>query len=415
MLTRRALAAAAVAASLAGVTALTPVAQAAPREQAAPRVQAAVIAAGRPVARPVSRISPFAWPQLLKDLRAAWQITHGEGATVAFVGTGINPSTPGLVGKVTVGPSYGHAPGFRSNPLDSLIASAVAGQGPSSGNPYGTIGLAPRARVLSLQLASIVPDHTWEANEARAIRYAARHGAQVIYLDLSSPNDDTGLDSAVQYALARNVVVVASGFRWPGLSKGTAMFPNSLPGVLTGLAVPVTGEPATCSGSYSAPPRGSALVAAPARDILATSAGGNLYSLCYYAAADVWLTSTAVLIKAVFPRLAPSLVAQAIAMSARDQPRGFSPAIGFGMINPVGALHLAASLQHAAIAARPGPGSADPAARLGGGPAPGPVRAVRHSPLLLGACGGAVAAGALLLVAVAVAARRRRQARVRIS
>ena len=402
MLTRRAVAAAAAAACLAGVTALGPAAQAV---QAAPAVPAA--------ARPGSpRISPVAWSQLIKDLRGAWQITHGDGVTVAFVGAGIDPATPGLHGKVTSGPRFGR--GHLGSMLeDSLIAASVAGQGPS-GNAFGTVGMAPNARVLSLRVPWGAPDGVWQSDEARAIRYAVKHHASVIFLDLLGTGDQPVLDSAVQAAQARGAVLVAASYRWRGLSRGAAMFPSSLPGVLTATPKTLPSQPGSCPGGYPLPASGSFLVVAPSGGIAVSSASGSQYELCG-PTADVWLTSTAALIKSMYPRLAPSLVAQAIARSARDEPRGFSPAIGFGVINPVGALHAAATLQHVPATARPGPGSADPAARLGGGPAPGPVRALRHPPLSLGAYGGAVAAGVVLLVAAAMLARRRRQARVRIS
>jgi membrane-anchored mycosin MYCP len=406
VLTRRAFAAAAAAACLAGATVLTPAAQ------AAPAVPAAATASARPGAHGGSRISPVAWSQLIKDLRGAWQITHGDGVTVAFVGAGIDPATPGLHGKVTTGPRFGH--GHLGSMLeDSLIAASVAGQGPS-GNAFGTVGMAPNARVLSIRVPWGAPDGVWQSDEAQAIRYAVKHHASVIYLDSLGTGDQPVLDSAVQSAQARGAVLVAASYRWRGLSRGTAMFPSSLPGVLTATPKMLPSQPGSCPGGYPLPARGSFLVVAPSGGIAVSSASGSQYELCG-PTADVWLTSTAVLIKSMYPRLAPSLVAQAIARSARDEPRGFSPAIGFGVINPAGALHAAALLQQVPVAARPGPGSADPAARLGGGPALGPVRALRHPPLRLGADGGAVAAGVVLLAAAAVLARRRRQARVRIS
>jgi hypothetical protein len=412
VLTRRAAVASAVAACLVWMTALAPPALAVPRASAAGNGPARPGVSGGPVGSSGHGIGQAADIQLVKDLRAAWQITRGEKVTVAFVGLGVDPATPGLTGKVTTGPRFGGA-GSGSNLPESLTAAAIAGQGPSASNPYGTAGIAPSARVLSLRIRWDAPDTIWQANEARAIRYAVGHGARVIYLEQGGASDFAALDSAVQAAVSKNVVVVASGYRWPGLTRDTALFPNSLPGVITDSAVPLPGQ-VSCPGHYLPPPKGSFLVVAPANDIVVTAASGGVYSLCYDVAADVWLTSTAVLIKSVFPHLPPSLVDRAIAMSARDHPRGgFNPVIGFGMINPVGALHAAASLAHVPIAARPGSG-ADPAARFAAGPPPGAVAAVRNSPVLLAAYAGAIVAGAALIV-VAVLARRRRQGRVRIS
>jgi hypothetical protein len=414
VLTRRAAAASAVAACLLSMTALAPAALAAPGVRAAGTVPSRPGAPIRPGARGGTGIGAGTAVQLVKDVRAAWQITKGAGVTVAFVGTGVDPATPGLAGKVTTGPRFGAGP-HASKLAESLIAAAVAGEGPSASNPYDAVGIAPRARVLSLQIPLSAADGEWQLADARAIRYAVKHGAQVIYVEVTGPGDLDTLDSAVQAAIAKNVLVIPSGFRWPGLGRGTALFPNSLPGVLTDSAVTLPGLAFSCRGSYLLPPKGSFLVVTPANDIVVTAASGNAYSLCDDAAADAWLTSTAALIKAVFPHLPPGLVARAIAMSARDHPRGgFNPTLGFGMINPVGALRAAASLAHVPIAARPGSG-ADPAARLAAGPPPGAVAAVRHSPVLLAAFAAAIVAGAALIATAAVLARRRRQGRVRMS
>ncbi len=407
MLTRRAVAGGAAAACLAGVTVLAPAAAAAPRARTVPDTPGAVAGHGG------NTFTPAAAVQLIKDLHGAWQITHGGGATLAIVGPPVDPATPGLAGKVTSGPLFGHGR-TASGLTDSLMAAAVAGQGVSSSTPYGNIGMAPGARVLSLPVPWYALD--WVEDEARAIRYAVKQHARVIYVALVAEGGTPVIDSAVHAALARNVVVIASSYRWPALSPGTALYPTSVPGVLTAGAVVLPGRPPGCPGRYRPPAAGSFPVVAPANEIPVVSAGGSIYSLCYDAAADVWLTSTMLMIKAMFPDLPPALAERALAISARRPPRGgFSPGTGFGMINPVGALRAAASLQHVPLVAHPGAGAADPAVRLAAGPVPGTIRAVRHAPLLLGAYTGAIGAGvALLAAAAAVAGRRRRQREVRV-
>ena len=88
----------------------------------------------------------------------------------------------------------------------------------------------------------------------------------------------------------------------------------------------------------------------------------------------------------------------AIAVSARDHPRaGYSTRTGFGLINPLGALHESAALARLPLTAVPGPQVAAPGARLAAGPAPGVIHAVHHSTRKLAGLTGVMAAGLILL------------------
>jgi hypothetical protein len=66
------------------------------------------------------------------------------------------------------------------------------------------------------------------------------------------------------------------------------------------------------------------------------------------------------------------LVARALATSARDRPAGgYSPAEGFGVIDPGGALAQAGRLAALRTVAASGPGTVSPAATFATGAAPG--------------------------------------------
>jgi hypothetical protein len=79
-------------------------------------------------------------------------------------------------------------------------------------------------------------------------------------------------------------------------------------------------------------------------------------------AGSAWIAGTAALIKSAYPHLAPALVARAIAISARDHPRGgYNIKIGFGLINPFGALLAAGKLARLSATASPAGGRRSPA------------------------------------------------------
>jgi membrane-anchored mycosin MYCP len=169
--------------------------------------------------------------------RQVWPLTEGAGVTVAVVDSGVQASVPDLRGVVLRGKDMlgraGNGDVDYATGQDghgTAVAVMIAGQGYGT----GTIGIAPRARILPVHV--IYPDIGLEVIPALAagIRYAASHGAKVINVSIGStvPSAtwcDPGLQDAIAYALAHNVVVVAAA--------GDANISGSGPG-----------EPASCAG-----------------------------------------------------------------------------------------------------------------------------------------------------------------------
>ena len=106
------------------------------------------------------------------------------------------------------------------------------------------------------------------------------------------------------------------------------------------------------------------------------------------------------------------MVARALALSARDHPAGgYRTTVGFGLINPAGALREAGLLRGMRTVAAPGRGVAGPSSRLLPAEVPG-VAAGGQS--VLTAAGPAVEFGAgvaLIVAAFGVRARWRPRAR----
>jgi Subtilase family len=366
---------------------------------------------GHPAAHRASGFSRAAGTQLVRDLRDAWQISRGQGVTIALISSGVDASAPGLAGKVTRGPAFGPVPSETIAP-GTVLASVMVGSGPNGGNPTGTLGLAPGARILALRINERTRSSTgWQRDVGLAINYAVAHGAKVIYVDGINPVGGTTLDAAVQHAESRNVVVICEEYRPRGYSAGSAMYPDDLPGVLGAASVVVPGltQPPPRKGPPS-PANAAVVVSAPANVLNATGPAGAGYFVFNDYSAVAWLTATVAIIKSVYPSLPPAQVAGALALSARDHPpSGYTSKLGFGMINPIGALREAAKLRSVPAVAAAGPGVADPSARFLPGPAPGAVVAVRHSRVKLAIYGGAVLAGLILLLAAVLVWHRRRR------
>ena len=365
-------------------------------------------ATARPADPARVRFGPSAARQLVRDLRAAWQISKGQGVTVAVIYEGVDPSAQGLAGVVTTGPSFGNVTN-DNNAGGTVFASAVAGRGPSSSNPAGTLGLAPEARILSIKTPHHAPYGTWQRDLAGAIRYAAGHGAKVIYVAGESFGDNTVVDSAVEYAAARNAVLISAEFPDSRRTPNAITMPGSLPGVLGASAVALPGLP-TPAGHMATVANESVLVAAPGNTLTVSGPLGPGYRVFSYLAAGAWLTATVALIKSVYPHLPDNLVNLAIARSARDHPKGgYSTQVGFGLINPDGALHEAAALAKVPAAVPAEANLVAGSAHFGPGPPPGVIAAVHHPASKVAGFAGAMVAGLVLLVIALVLALRWRK------
>jgi hypothetical protein len=356
--------------------------------------------------------------QIVSEVRHAWQISKGRGVTVAVLSDGVDPYVTGLAGRVTVGPDYVK---FR-NPdfLDgTLIAGGIVGDGPGTGGLATALGLAPEAEILSVRIEPNIAEsgadnfynNVWSsAMIADGIRYAVGHGAEVIYIDAVSPTSDTAnLESTVQYALAKGVVITTMAAQ-ALTSMSQLSYPAAIPGVIAAAMVTLPSPfQALLAGSYTKTATNeSGLVAVPDNTVSETGPNGQPYSADGYDASPGWIAGTAALIKSAYPRLAPALVARAIALSARDHPKGgYNIKIGFGLINPYGALIEAgklAKLSATASVAADGSARVSSAAYFGSLP-----KVIHRSTAKTAAFAGVLAVGVIVLLgAVGLALRRRR-------
>ncbi len=187
--------------------------------------------------------------------RSQW----GNGVTVAVLDTGITDHSALAQVKIT------HLDLVKDGqPFDghgTAMASLISGEDAMAA------GVAPKAKILDVRVA----DAKGESNTmllASGIVQAVDQGARVLNISLGSAGDSAVLRQAIQYAMSRNVVVVAAA----GNEQMNALsLPAGYPGVISVAAVDASGAQASFSNS------GSGLtLAAPGVGIVSAYSDGRL-------------------------------------------------------------------------------------------------------------------------------------------
>ncbi|GGS55497.1 type VII secretion-associated serine protease mycosin [Streptomyces pseudogriseolus] len=338
-----------------------------------------------------------------------WPTTRGAGVTVAVLDTGVEADHPDLDGNVLEGKDL---VGFGAREGDeawarhgTAMAGIIAGHGHGPGDGDGVLGVAPEAKILPVRV--ILEDKDPARAKARStrgnalaegIRWAADHGADVINLSLgddsASAHPEPGEDEAIQYALRKGVVVVASAGN--GGEKGDRIsYPAAYPGVIAATAVDRYGTRAPFSTR-----RWYATVSAPGVDVIIADPDHKYYEGWGTSAASAFVSGAVALLKAAHPDLTPAQIKRLLEDTARNAPAsGRDDSRGYGFIDPAAAIEAADRLKPEGLKAAAygdeyfGPG---PAAD-----APGDDTADWAAPL----AGGA---GGVLLVAAVVLWRGRR-------
>ncbi|MBA9007539.1 S8 family serine peptidase [Thermomonospora cellulosilytica] len=352
---------------------------------------AVALTAALTVADPAPARADESWArQLGRDLGLARQVTKGDGVTVAVLSTGVDRNLPWLRGRVEKEKDF-VGTDHPTRTLGTVLASLVAGDHES---PF--IRLASGARVLPVR---ILPDGEepdaekwWEDSDlakvfADGIRYAADQGAQVIVMPVALMTPDSPyvegysrdlgvLSDAVTHARAKNAVVVASNVHVGDVPPRYFPYPASSPGVIAVNGLNEQGERHPAYSKRS----GAVLVSAPATEIGVPGPSDLVYDLGGDPVAVSWVAAAVAFVKAKYPDLTPDQVARALAASARH-PKGegtYDTEIGYGIVNPDGALKEAAKLAAQGKPVLVAKDGAVPEDEHFGGGRPDPIGAARH-------------------------------------
>ena len=340
-----------------------------------------VAAASAPALADQVRAQEFWLGQL--NVGQAWQANQGTGITVAVLSDGVDAQQADLAGVVTTGPDFvTTGPDFTGTEAEPGVmgteaASLIAGRGTGPVAGAGIIGIAPKARILSVQvtldpanpaLDSTAAGAALPGDIASGIRYAVAHGARVIDLpmDPGQPNPSAiaalpiprfsteppqliGIDAAeggssaeqqaVAFALSKGVVLVAPAGD-NALGTDAPNYPAAYPGVISVGAF----DSSFNRGAFSSN-QPYVSVMAPGVGVTAASSEGGYTTVSSTAAASAIVSGIAALMVAQYPHLTPAQVRQALTTSTVVRPPGGHAAgSGTGSVDAGRAMLAAASL-----------------------------------------------------------------------
>jgi hypothetical protein len=272
----------------------------------------------------------------------AWHDSYGAGVTVAVLSTGVSTRAADLSGNVVTGPDYSASGRTEGGPywgvVGTAVAGIIAGHGHGSGHDSGVEGIAPAAKILSVRVtleyndplnASSAITRQLTGAIASGIMYAVSHGAKVIDLPLdpgtfglagdgAAAGGSAAEQSAVRYALSKDVVLIAPGGD-NGMSTAATDYPAAYPGVIAVGATSRGGQVAGFSNQ-----RSHVSVNAPGVGLLATAMlpdGVSGYAPGYSqisttSVASAMVAGVAALVESKYPALTPAQVTSALRASA---------------------------------------------------------------------------------------------------
>lgn len=321
-----------------------------------------VTSAAFPAARP-DTVRQDQWQ--LTELRAAtaWRHSTGSGVIVAVLDSGVDAKHPDLAGQVL--PGLDLVTASRDGRFDPVghgttVAGLIAA---SSRDDRGALGLAPDAKILPVRVLNSDNRYEDAMVVAQGVRWAVDHGARVLNLSLGGIGASPALAEALDYAFAKDVVVVACTGNVTASAPTEVWYPAREPGVVAVSGLDRAHDGTLWASSIAGP---ATVISAPATSLVGARPGGYWRVQGTSFAAPL-VSATAALIRARWPTMSAANVINRMISTARDiGPVGRDDSYGFGALDPVAALtRNVPAVERNPLDTSPPPGVA------GFGPAPG--------------------------------------------
>jgi serine protease len=179
------------------------------------------------------------------NVEKAWPITHGKGAVVAVIDTGVAFGDSARGKRARDFDRTGFVAPYDfvhrdKNPFDdnghgTHVAGTIA---ESTDNGEGVAGIAFDAKIMPIKVLSGSGSGRM-SDVAAGIRYAADHGANIINMSLGAPFPDSITRNAVKYARNKGVTIICAAGN--SGSEGVS-YPAAYPECVAVSALGPTGE-----------------------------------------------------------------------------------------------------------------------------------------------------------------------------
>jgi subtilisin family serine protease len=290
-----------------------------------PRVTGGRVAAHAAAADPLLAEQWAVAPGAVLNLPGAWELSEGAGVTVAVVDSGTRIDHPDLAPNVWTNfreiPGNGvdddgngfvddvHGVDLTTTAAQQDLTDAnghgthVAGIIAAAANDKGVVGVAPRAKIMTVKVLDAEGRGTTGGVEA-AIRYAVANGARIVNLSLVAEQPDSRLDAAIALAASANVLVVAAAGNAGRDIDVQPAYPAAIPApnlVSVAATTPAEGRDIASFSNYG---QLTVQLAAPGDAILSTSNNGDYVEESGTSMAAPMVAGVAALMAGANPRLA---------------------------------------------------------------------------------------------------------------
>ncbi|MEV6306269.1 type VII secretion-associated serine protease mycosin [Actinoplanes sp. NPDC051861] len=297
----------------------------------------ATAASAEPAAAGADWVRYEQWHLKTLNVAGAWTYADGTGVTVAVIDSGVDAHHPDLEGQVLPGLDLVAGDGDgQTDPVGhgTTVSALIAGR---SDDNAGVVGIAPKAKILPVRVLDADNRYNDALVVAKAVRWAVDKGAKVLNLSLGGSGSSATLAAALDYAFAKDVVVVActGNANASNSSSSGVWYPAREPGVLAVAGMEKEGD-VLWGGSITGK---ETVITAPATQLVGARGPNDYWRVQGTSFAAPMVAGTAALLRSRWPDMSAGEVVNRIIKTAKDRGApGRDPQYGFGLVDPVGAL-----------------------------------------------------------------------------
>ena len=275
----------------------------------------------------------YQWHHARIQSAQAWDVSLGAtNIVIAVLDTGVDATHPDLAGKVLSG--YNYVSNNTNTADDEGHGTAVAGTAAASGNNgVGLIGIASKNYILPVKVLDSTGSGTYSAI-ANGINFAANKGVRVINLSVGGGSSSSTLQSAIDYAWSKNIVIIAAA---GNNANNTPQYPAACRNVVGVSATDSSDNLASFSsyGSY-------VTLSAPGQGIWTTQRGGTYGAWSGTSFSSPVTAGVAALVVSANPQLSNVQVVDLLKTSSDDVgATGYDVYFGYGRVNANKAVNAA--------------------------------------------------------------------------